>query len=116
MKLLLTENRLNDLIKDTLMREFPSIYTVIFQPFRTLSISDGKSKKRTVTHIQIYLVPENLQGVYPLLSSSQVNLEAVARQRKKEIYQFVKHHFPVEIEEFGSDWDIDFFYLKPSRI
>ena len=116
MKLLLTENRLNDLIKDTLMREFPSIYTVIFQPFRTLSVSDGKSKKILVTHIQIYLVPENLQGVYPLLSSSQINFEAVARQQKKEIYQFVKHHFPVEIEEFGSDWDIDFFYLKPSRI
>ena len=109
MKLLLTENRLNDLIKDTLLREFPSIYTVIFQPFRTLSVSDGKSKKIVVTHIQIYLVPENLQGVYPLLSSSQVNLEAVARQRKKEIYQFVKNHFPVEIEEFGSDWNIDFF-------
>lgn len=116
MKLLLTENRLNDLIKDTLMREFPSIYTVIFQPFRTLSVSDGKSKKILVTHIQIYLVPENLQEVYPLLSSSQINFEAVARQQKKEIYQFVKNHFPVEIEEFGSDWNIDFFYLKPSRI
>lgn len=116
MKLLLTENRLNDLIKDTLMREFPSIYTVIFQPFRTLSVSDGKSKKIVVTHIQIYLVPENLQEVYPLLSSSQINFEAVARQQKKEIYQFVKNHFPVEIDEFGSDWNIDFFYLKPSRI
>ena len=118
MKLLLTENRLNDLIKDTLLREFPSIYTVNFKPVRTLSSSDGKSKKRTVNHIQIYLVPENLSQVHPVgsLVVYQTNLEAVARQQKKEIYQFVKNHFPVDTEEFGSNWGIDFFYLKPERI
>lgn len=118
MKLLLTENRLNDLIKDTLMREFPSIYTVNFKPVHTLSSSDGKTKKIVKTHIQIYLVPENLSQVHPVgsLVTYQTNFAAVARQQKKEIYQFVKNHFPVEIEEFGSDWNIDFFYLKPERI
>lgn len=118
MKLLLTENRLNDLIKDTLMREFPSIYTVHFQPVSTLSVSDGKTKKIAKTHIQIYLVPESLSQVYPggSLVTYQTNFAAVARQQKKEIYQFVKNHFPVDTEEFGSNWGIDFFYLKPERI
>lgn len=116
MKLILTESKLTNLIKETLMREFPTIYTVNFQPVRTLSVSDGVTRKLVVTHIQIYLAPENLMEVFPIRPTSQINFEVVARQRKKEIYQFVKHHFPVEIEEFGSDWGIDFFYLKPERI
>lgn len=113
MKLLLTENRLNDLIKDTLMREFPSIYTVNFKTIPNIVLPRNLRVEKTF--IQIYLLPENLIEV-PSGSYLNLNFEAIARQQKKEIYKFIKSHFPVDTEEFSSDWGINFFYLKPELI
>ncbi len=109
MKLLLTENRLNDLIKDTLLREFTSIYTVKFKNISNIVLGVER------TFIQIYLLPENLIEV-PSGSYLNLNFEAIARQQKKEIYKFIKSYFPVDTEKFGSDWGINFFYLKPELI
>lgn len=101
MKYLITESKINDLIKKFILEEFPNVYSVKFYPTSvTLGSSEGFP---SIVRTEIVVVIDNIDD---RLNRSQL------WDLRHKIQDSVDKVFGLNTEKYGSEWGFKFFQLS----
>jgi hypothetical protein len=107
MKYLITESKMNSVIKDFLL-ENTDIIKVEFGTHR-VGLGSGPNEKgeRSIIQKQIFVYIDNIDGdkTYGQL-----------REMKKSISDTLKNLFNLDFESYGSEWDLNVNEVKSHRI
>lgn len=105
MKYIITENNLKKSIEQYLKESFPEIISVNFRTKSVMLASDGGRRiERNV--IEIIADPFNAREGFKLYNYSE------AKKLKSRIWDSLNSMFGLGFEEYGSDWDMDYFIIK----
>jgi hypothetical protein len=105
MKYLITESKMNSSIERFLRSSFSEVVDVKFSRVGVWLASDDREIERTKIHVLID--PQGiLKGNFNVSKGHFIGYDL-----KKEIWQTVNSMFNLNMEEYGSDWDIEFFVL-----
>ena len=105
MKYLITESKMNSSIERFLRSSFSEVVDVKFSRVGVWLASDDREIERT--KIQFLIDPEGI-----LKGNFKPNKgHFVGDNLKREIWQTINSMFGLSMEEYGSDWDIEFFVL-----
>ena len=107
MKYIITESKMNSSIERFLKSSFSEVVDVKFKKVGVWLASDDREIERN--KIQVLIDP---QGI--LKGNFNVNVSKghfIGYDLKKDIWQTVNSMFSLNMEEYGSDWDIEFFVL-----
>jgi hypothetical protein len=108
MKFLITENKLNNYIEMYLKENFEDVVDVKFVKKKVLLASEDRTIEST--EIQILIDPMKvLKGNFRMLNADISEI-------KKSIWRQLNSMFGLNIEEYGSPWDIKFFVITTSQI
>ena len=105
MKYVITENTLKHSIERYLKESFPEIVSVNFRTKSVWLASDGGRRiERNV--IEIIADPFNTRESNRLYNYSD------AKKLKSRIWNSLDSMFGLGFEEYGSEWDMDYFIMK----
>lgn len=105
MKYIITENNLKKSIEQYLKESFPEIISVNFRTKSVMLASDGGRRiERNV--IEIIADPFNAREGFKLYDYSE------AKKLKSRIWNSLDSMFGLGFEEYGSDWEMDYFIIK----
>jgi len=105
MKYLITESKMESSIERFLKSSFSEVVDVKFRKVGVWLASDDREIERN--KIQVLIDPQGiLKGNFNVSKGHFIGYDL-----KKEIWQTVNSMFSLNIEKYGSDWDIEFFVL-----
>lgn len=105
MKYLITENKMESSIERFLKSSFSEVVDVKFRKVGVWLASDDREIERN--KIQVLIDPQGiLKGNFNVSKGHFIGYDL-----KKDIWQTVNSMFSLNMEEYGSDWDIEFFVL-----
>jgi len=108
MKYLITESKIESSIESFLKSSFDDVVDVKFKKVGRVLGSDENNKKIEVTMIQILIDPEGiLKGNFNPKKGYYVGDDL-----KIQIWQTINSMFSLNMEEYGSEWDIEFLILS----
>jgi hypothetical protein len=108
MKFLITENKLNNYIEMYLKENFEDVVDVKFVKKKVLLASEDRTIEST--EIQILIDPMKvLKGNFQMV-------RADVSEVRRNIWRQLNSMFGLNIEEYGSPWDIKFFVITTSQI
>jgi hypothetical protein len=107
MKYLITESKIESTIESFLKSSFDEVVDVKFNKVsRNLAYDEGK--RIEVNIIEILIDPEGiLKGNF-----NPKKEHYVGEDLKIEIWQTINSMFSLNMEKYGSDWDIEFLILS----
>ena len=106
MKYIITESKMEMFIETFLKKNFDEVIYVKFERVRVYLASDDRDIERT--KIRVLIDPEGiLKGN---LNPNKAHFAGY--DLKKEIWQTINSMFSLNVEEYGSDWDIEFKTLS----
>jgi len=109
MKYVITKNTLKHSIERYLKESFPEIVSVNFKTKSVLLASDGGRKiERNV--IEVIADPFNAREFNKLYNYSD------AKKLKSKIWNSLDSIFGLGFEEYGSEWDMDYFIIKIEKM
>ena len=105
MKYIITESKLNNTIESFIRKTYPEVVSVSFNQKNVLSAGQGY-RVRSVTLISIIVDPHKiLDG----------NISGSFRGYDSDIRRNIRNDlkiFGLELDKYGSDWDIEVFGIK----
>ena len=105
MKYVITENNFKNSIEKYLKESFPEIISVNFKTKSVFLASDnGRTISRNV--IEIIADPFNAR------EGNKKYTYSVAKKLKSRIWGSIDSLFGLGFEEYGSDWDMEYFIIK----
>jgi hypothetical protein len=105
MKYLITESKMNSSIERFLKGTFDEVVDVRFKKVGVYLAGDDKTIQRN--QIQVLIDPQGiLKGNFNVSKGHFIGYDL-----KKDIWQTVNSMFSLNMEGYGSDWDIEFFVL-----
>jgi len=106
MKYLITESKIESTIESFLRSSFDGVVDVKFKRVGVWLASEDRRIERT--NIQILIDPEGI-----LKGNFKPNKGiTVGDNLKIQIWQTINSMFSLNMEEYGSEWDIDFLVLS----
>jgi hypothetical protein len=107
MKYIITESKMNNVIKDFLLRN-PDIIKVEFAT-KVVGLGSGPNEKgeTSVTQKQILVYIDNIEG-----NKNYGHL----REIKIYVRDILKNLFNLDFETYGSEWDLNMFEVKSHQI
>ena len=106
MKYLITESKMESSIERFLKSSFSEVVDVKFRKVGVWLASDDREIERN--KIQVLIDPQGiLKGNFNVSKGHFIGYDL-----KKDIWQTVNSMFSLNMEEYGSDWDIEFFVLS----
>jgi hypothetical protein len=107
MKYLITESKIESTIESFLRSSFDEVVDVKFKKVGRILGSD-ENRRIEVTKIQILIDPEGI-----LKGNFNPNRgHFVGDDLKIQIWQTINSMFSLNMEEYGSEWDIEFHVLS----
>jgi hypothetical protein len=108
MKYLITESKIESTIESFLKSSFDEVVDVKFRKVGIVLGSETPSRRIERTNIQILIDPEGI-----LKGNFKPNKgHFVGDNLKIEIWQTINSMFSLNMEKYGSDWDIEFHVLS----
>jgi len=105
MKYIITESKMNSSIERFLKSTFDEIVDVKFKKVGVWLASDDRDIE--VNKIQVLIDPQGiLKGNFNVSKGHFIGYDL-----KKDIWRAVNSMFSLNMEKYGSDWDIEFFVL-----
>jgi len=106
MKYLITESKINSSIERFLKSTFNDVVDVKFKKVGVWLASEDRRIERT--NIQILIDPEGI-----LKGNFKPNKGVlISHDLKREIWRTIDSMFGLNMEEYGSEWDVEFFVLS----
>ena len=99
MKILLTENRMEELIKNQIMKRVPNVVNVLFKDSKVFLASD----KKTITRTDVIVIadPRNVLG-----GETYEYNGYLLNQIKDEVISILNDTFGLDIYAYGSEWGL----------
>ena len=105
MKYIITESKLNNTIESFIRKTYPEVVSVSFNQKNVLSAGQGY-RVRSVTLISIIVDPHKI-----LDGNISGSFQGYDRDIRRNIRNDLKI-FGLELDKYGSDWDIEVFGIK----
>jgi hypothetical protein len=105
MKYIITENNLKNSIEQYLKDSFPEIVSI---NFKTKSVMLASDNGRTITRNVIEVVADPFNA----REGNKTYTYSEAKKLKSRIWGSIDGLFGLGLEEYGSDWDMEYFIIK----
>ena len=109
MKYLITESRFNNAIEKFLKAKYDSIVSVFFRKSNVWLASEDRSIERTVITVIVdpyKILDGNFDGIF----------KQYDRNIRREIWNDLNTLFTLNVDKYGSDWDIEVYGIKLEHI
>lgn len=103
MKILITESQELQLIGEAIKDNFPQVIAISFKEKGVMLASTKKIIKRKVIDI--------ITDYYNVLEGNTNNSQIGDSDLNKQIRSFVEKYFSIDFDEYGSEYEINFYVL-----
>lgn len=115
MRIILSENKVQESIAEFIRQSFPEVIRVNFKPIKVFLAHDDKTIERT--RITVLMDPSGvLTGEGSLNNRGSSFNGDMYTGLRRDIWQKVDAFFGLGLSEYGSSWDIEFGVIQAVKI